>query len=80
MDRRQFIGQSAAGLGLLAGFSGQAHANLQKAEILVIGGEVDPKLVDEYTGKKTKFASYRAIIASAKTQLNWLLSEINRPS
>jgi NADH dehydrogenase FAD-containing subunit len=38
MDRRHFIGQSAAGLGLLAGFSGQARANLQKAEILVIGG------------------------------------------
>ena len=38
MDRRHFIGQSAAGIGLLAGFSGQARANLQKAEILVIGG------------------------------------------
>jgi len=38
MDRRHFIGQSAAALGLLAGFSGQARANLSKAEILVIGG------------------------------------------
>lgn len=38
MDRRHFIGQSAAALGLLAGFSGQARANLQKAEILVVGG------------------------------------------
>ncbi|OZA14839.1 MAG: flavocytochrome C, partial [Polynucleobacter sp. 24-46-87] len=39
MDRRHFIGQSAAALGLLAGFSSQAKAvNLQKAEILVIGG------------------------------------------
>ena len=38
MNRRHFIGQSAAGLGLLAGFSGQVQANLQKAEILVIGG------------------------------------------
>ncbi len=38
MNRRHFLGQSAAGLGLLAGFTGQAHANLQKAEILVIGG------------------------------------------
>ena len=37
MDRRHFIGQSAAALGLLAGFSGHARANLQKAEILVIG-------------------------------------------
>ncbi len=38
MDRRHFIGQSAAVLGMLAGFSGQARANLQKAEIIVIGG------------------------------------------
>ena len=38
MDRRHFIGQSAAALGMLAGFSGQARANLQKAEIIVIGG------------------------------------------
>jgi NADPH-dependent 2,4-dienoyl-CoA reductase/sulfur reductase-like enzyme len=38
MDRRHFIGQSAAALGLVTGFSTQARANLQKAEILVIGG------------------------------------------
>jgi NADPH-dependent 2,4-dienoyl-CoA reductase/sulfur reductase-like enzyme len=38
MDRRYFIGQSAAALGLVTGFSTQARANLQKAEILVIGG------------------------------------------
>ena len=38
MNRRHFLGQSAVGLGLLAGFSSQARANLQKAEILVIGG------------------------------------------
>jgi NADH dehydrogenase FAD-containing subunit len=38
MDRRHFIGNSTAALGLLAGFSGQAKASLQKAEILVIGG------------------------------------------
>lgn len=38
MDRRHFIGQSAAALGLITGFSTQARANLQKAEILVIGG------------------------------------------
>ena len=39
MDRRHFIGQSAAAVGLLAGLSSQTKAaNLQKAEILVIGG------------------------------------------
>jgi NADPH-dependent 2,4-dienoyl-CoA reductase/sulfur reductase-like enzyme len=38
MNRRHFLGQSAAGVGLLAGFTGQAHANLYKADLLVIGG------------------------------------------
>ncbi len=39
MNRRHFMGQSAAALGLLTGLSGPARAaNLQKAEILVIGG------------------------------------------
>ncbi len=39
MDRRHFIGHSAAAIGLLAGLTGQARAaKLQKAEILVIGG------------------------------------------
>ena len=46
-------------------------------EILVIGGEVDTKLQEAYTGKKTRFASYRTVIASARTQLQWLLSEMN---
>ena len=45
-------------------------------EILIIGGQVDSKLVDEYTGKKTKFASYRAVIATARTQLEWLIDEL----
>lgn len=38
MNRRHFLGQSAAALGLVTGFSTKAYANLQKAEILVIGG------------------------------------------
>jgi sulfide dehydrogenase [flavocytochrome c] flavoprotein chain len=39
MDRRHFIGHSAAAVGLLAGLTGQTRAaSLQKAEILVIGG------------------------------------------
>lgn len=47
-------------------------------DILIVGGEVDPKLVEEYSGKKTKFASYRAVIASAKTQLEWMLAEFTK--
>jgi len=46
-------------------------------EILVIGGEVDSKLQDEYTGKQTRFLSYRAVIANARTQLEWLLNQLN---
>lgn len=46
-------------------------------DILIIGGEVDAKLVEEYTGKRTTFASYRAVIALAKTQLAWLLNEFS---
>jgi len=38
MDRRKFLSQSAAGLGMLAVFSGQAQASLEKAQIVVIGG------------------------------------------
>jgi hypothetical protein len=50
-------------------------------EILIVGGKVDTKLIEEYTGKKTTFSSYRAVIASAKTQLEWLISELSsRPS
>jgi hypothetical protein len=48
-------------------------------QILIIGGEVDPRLQDEYTGKKTSFAAYRAVIASARRQLDWLLDQLNRP-
>jgi hypothetical protein len=43
--------------------SGRVGMSLQ---ILIIGGEVDPKLQDEYTGKKTSFATYLFIIASAR--------------
>jgi sulfide dehydrogenase [flavocytochrome c] flavoprotein subunit len=48
MNRRHFIGQSAAALGLVTGFSTQAHANLQKAEILVIGGGYGGATVAKY--------------------------------
>jgi hypothetical protein len=47
-------------------------------EIMIVGGEVDPKLQAEYTGKKTKFLSYRAIFAGARTQLEWLLDQLNQ--
>lgn len=48
MDRRHFIGHSAAAIGLAVGFSGQARANLQKAEILVIGGGYGGATVAKY--------------------------------
>jgi hypothetical protein len=50
-------------------------------EILIVGGEVDPKLQGDYTGRRTKFLSYRAIVANARTQLDWLLNQLNeKPS
>lgn len=47
-------------------------------EILVVGGEVDAKLQEQYTGKKTKFVSYKAVIASARTQLEWLVDQLTQ--
>jgi len=47
-------------------------------EIFIVGGEVDSKLQHEYTGKRTHFLSYRAIIATARTQLEWLLKQLNQ--
>jgi hypothetical protein len=46
-------------------------------EILIVGGEVDSKLQSEYTGKRTRFLSYRAVISSARTELEWLLKQLN---
>lgn len=46
-------------------------------EILIVGGEVDQKLKHEYNGQRTKFLSYRAVIANARTQLDWLLKQLN---
>lgn len=49
-------------------------------QIIVIGGKVDAKLQDEYTGKKTSFAAYHAVIAAARHQLDWLLDQLSRPT
>ena len=47
-------------------------------DIVIVGGEVDAKLQHEYTGKRTHFLSYRALIANARTQLEWLLKQLNQ--
>lgn len=46
-------------------------------DILIIGGQVDQKIQSEYSGKRTKFLSYRTVIANARTQLEWLLRQLN---
>lgn len=46
-------------------------------DILVAGGQVDPKPQSDYSGKRTKFLAYRAVIATARTQLEWLLRQLN---
>ena len=57
--------------------TGTLGLNLQ---IVVIGGKVDAKLRDEYTGKQTSFAAYHAVIAAARRQLDWLLEQLRRPA
>jgi len=46
-------------------------------DILIVGGLVDQKLQSDYSGKRTKFLSYRVVIANARTQLEWLLKQLN---
>jgi hypothetical protein len=46
-------------------------------DILIIGGQVDTKLQFDYSGKRTKFLSYRAVIANARTQLEWLIKQLS---
>jgi hypothetical protein len=45
-------------------------------DIMIIGGEVETKLVHEYDGERTKFLSYRAVIEMARTQLEWMIKEL----
>jgi hypothetical protein len=47
-------------------------------EILIFGGEVDQELQHEYNGQWPKFLSYRAVIANARTPLDWLLNQLNK--
>jgi len=48
-------------------------------DILIIGGEVDPKMRAEYDGERVKFAAYRLVFATATSQLNWLLEQLSQP-
>ncbi|HEY9249529.1 MAG: ATP-binding protein [Opitutaceae bacterium] len=54
--------------------SGQLGISL---DILIVGGLVDQKLQSDYSGRRTKFLSYRAVISNARTQLEWLLRQLN---
>ncbi len=47
-------------------------------DILIVGGEVDPKMRDEYATGDIQFLSYRAIIGTARNQLDWLLGELSQ--
>ena len=46
-------------------------------DILMVGGKVDPKLQSIYSGNRTRFLSYRSVIANARTHLEWLLKQLN---
>jgi hypothetical protein len=45
-------------------------------EILIIGGGVDARMDRAYTNAKISFASYRHVIATARTQLEWLVNQL----
>ena len=90
MDRRHFINRSIAGLGILSGISGQARANLQKAEILVIGGGYGGATAAKYlrlfsnnTAKVTLIEPNSAFISCPLSNLvvggSRTLSEITTP-
>ena len=54
--------------------SGQLGISL---DLMIVGGKVDDRLQSDYSGKRTKFLAYRAVIANARTQLEWLLRQLN---
>lgn len=54
----------------LTGVSGDA------LDILVIGGEVDPSMRDNYESRHLHFKSYNGIIADARARLVWLIHEL----
>lgn len=45
-------------------------------EIFIIGGKVDPKLQPQYTATNTKLLAYSTVIATARTQLEWLIRQL----
>jgi hypothetical protein len=47
-------------------------------DIFVVGGEIDSRVQPEYSGGRTKLLSYGAVIANARTQIEWLLSQLNQ--
>lgn len=46
-------------------------------DLLIVGGQVDSKIQSDLSGKRTKFLAYRSVIATARTQLEWLLRQLN---
>lgn len=48
-----------------------------KIEILIMGGKVDAKISSHNERGDVKFVSYTALIANARTRLNWLLNELS---
>lgn len=45
-------------------------------DILVIGGRVDAEIPSQYQRPDIKLLSYEAIFSTARTQLNWLISQL----
>lgn len=53
-----------------------AHDELPETAAIV-GGHHDDQNQRSHSGKRAKFVSYRAVIANARTQLEWLLRQLN---
>jgi hypothetical protein len=47
-------------------------------DIFVVGGEIDSRVQPENSGGRTKLLSHGAVIANVRTQIEWLLSQLNQ--
>ena len=45
-------------------------------DILVIGGRVDPRIDSKNIAPGIKLITFKTLITSARTQLDWMISEL----
>lgn len=47
-----------------------------KILVMIVGGSVDSSMSSLYSEQEVKFLSYGSVIATARTQLNWIINEL----